>query len=153
MSKNKPKLGKKSKRGRPPKHGGYSLLTKGELPENRKYVRNYLTFVREGLIRDLGPKEEDLTTAQLVLIDRVIAKLGVLRLVEEHAKERGIFEDRSLSPSLKESYIAYDNSIRLSLQALGIGRKSSDETFSLNRYLELKKEEKEAEIRNNDEYS
>jgi len=93
MEKNKSKLTRKSRRGRPPKHGGYSLLTKGELPENRQYLRTYLTDVREGLIRDLGPKEENLTTAQLVLIDRVITKLGIIRLIEEHVKEKGIFKN------------------------------------------------------------
>ena len=133
---------KKSKRGRPSKHGGYSLLTKGEFPENRKYIRDYLSFVREGLIRDLGPSEEHLTTAQLVLIDRVVTKLGVIRLIEEYVKDRGIFAKGSLTPSLKESYIAYDNSIRLSLQALGIDQKKAEEALDLGHYLEQKMKRK-----------
>jgi len=68
-------------------------LTRGELPDNRRYLAPYLTGVREGLIRDLGPTEEDLTTAQKVLIDRLVNYLGIVRLIEEYVKERGIFQN------------------------------------------------------------
>lgn len=112
---------KRKKRGRPPKHGGYSLLTRaGELPENRKHVRDYLSSVREGLIQDLGPNEEDLTTAQKVLVDRVVSKLGIVRCIEEYIKEKGVFSEENLTSPLKNSYLAYNNSIRLDLQSLGI---------------------------------
>jgi hypothetical protein len=90
MSENQEKKKKKSRRGRPPKHGGYSLLVRGELPENRKHIKQYLTISRENLIRDLGPTEEELTAAQIILIDRVITKLGVIRCIEEHIRENSV---------------------------------------------------------------
>ncbi len=126
MIENKPKLQRKSKRGRPPKHGGYSLLIKGELPENRKYIRKYLSTTREGLIKDLGPAEEDLTTAQVIIIDRIVSKLGVIRCIEEHIRENSVLVGQDLAPSLKASYLAYNNSIRLDLQALGIDERKID---------------------------
>ena len=102
------------------KHGGYSFLTKGEIPEHRQYIKEYLTALREGLIRERGPLEKDLSIAQLILIDRLISLLGVIRLIEEKAKEDGVFIGKNLIPSLRTSYIAYNNTVRLTLDKLGI---------------------------------
>ncbi len=127
MSENRAKKKGKSRRGRPPKHGGYSLLVKGELPENRKHIKVYLTEVRSGLIQDLGPEEKDLTTAQIVLIDRIVTKLGVIRCIEEYIRENTVMTGNRLSPSLRESYLSYNNSIRLDLTALGIDKRKVEE--------------------------
>jgi hypothetical protein len=104
-------------------HGGYSFITKGELPENRAHILKYLMAVREGLVGDLGPTENDLSTAQIVLIDRVTTKIGVIRCVEEHIRENSVMAGDDLAPSLKASYLAYCNAIRLDLQALGLAKK------------------------------
>lgn len=141
MDENKIKKKGKSRRGRPPKTGGYSLLIKGELPENRRYIARYLTEIREGLIEDLGPGEKDLSTAQRVLIDRIISKLGITRCIEEHIRENSVMKGHDLAPSLKASYLAYNNSIRLDLQALGIDKKQS-ETLDLHEYIEDKYKKK-----------
>ncbi len=113
--------------GRPPRHGGYSLAVRtGELPKRRTYLRAYLTKAREGLVRDLGPLEADLTAAQVVLIDRVISKLSVLRCIEEHVRENGVFTKAGeLESVLSNSYLAWANSIRLDLQALGIDKRAA----------------------------
>ena len=129
------KMRRKSGRGRPPKHGGYSLLIRGELPENRKHIKEYLTAARENLIKDLGPTEGDLTAAQLIIIDRVISKLGIVRCIEEYIKENTVIVGRDLAPSLKASYLAYNNSIRLDLQALGIDKKYGAGDISFRDYL------------------
>lgn len=140
------KLTKKFKPGCPPqriKHGGYSFLVKGELPENRKHVLRYLTAARENLIRDLGPTEEDLTAAQVIIIDRIISKLGVVRCMEEYIRENSVMQGSRLAPSLRESYLAYNNSIRLDLQALGIDKKKTDEVLDLQAYVKQFDEQKE----------
>ena len=113
------------KRGgrRPRSHGGYSYLTTGALPEHRSNILGYLMAVRQGLIQDLGPTENDLSTAKIVLIDRVTTKLGVIRCVEEHIRENSVMVSDDLAPSLKTSYLAYNNSLRLDLQALGLEKK------------------------------
>ena len=121
--------------GKRKKHGGYAFLSKGELPENRAYVERYLTAVREGLIQDLGPSEKDLTTAQLVIIDRVTTKLGVIRCIEEYIRENTVMAGSRLSPSLRESYLAYNNSIRLDLAALGIDKRKTDDAIDLHKYV------------------
>jgi hypothetical protein len=79
---------------------------------------------RQGLVCDLGPTENDLTTAQIILIDRIVTKLGVIRCIEEHIRENSVMIGDDLAPSLKASYLAYNNSLRLDLQALGFGKKA-----------------------------
>ena len=89
---------------------------------------------REGLIKDLGPTENDLSTAQIVMIDRVTTKLGVIRCVEEHIRENSVMVGDDLAPSLKANYLAYNNSLRLDLQALGLEVKKANEFLDLKEY-------------------
>ncbi len=119
-------------------HGGYSFLTTGRLPEHRAHVRRYITAARENLIKDLGPTEEDLTASQIILIDRVITKLGVIRCIEEHIRENSVMVGDTLAPSLKATYLAFDNSLRLALQALGIKSKKAEGIMDLGKYVEEK---------------
>lgn len=116
------------------KHGAYSLIARGALPRKRKYLESFLSKVRERLIEDLGPGEESLTAAQLILIDRVIGKLGICRCIEEFCKEEGIMQGKTLSPILRQSYISYSNSIRHDLAALGIDKRKS-ENLDLHKYI------------------
>jgi len=130
---------RKKPTGRPPKHGAFSIMiARGELPENRKYIQRYLREAREGLISDLGGREQNLTQAQLILVDRVIAKLGVIRCIEEHCRETGVFQEGKLAHVLRDNYLAYTNSLRLDLQALGIEAKRTEEIINLGRYIEEK---------------
>jgi hypothetical protein len=109
--------------GRPPRHGGYSLLTRGTLPEKRKYIGHYLTAVREGLVHDLAANEEELSTAQRVLIDRVITFLGVIRLIEEYAREHGVLDNRGrLTSGLTAHYLSFNRHIKDYLALLGLKR-------------------------------
>jgi len=141
----KSRLTKEFKPGKPPqhiKHGGYSFLVRGELPENRTHVLKYLTAVREGIVRDLGPTEEDLTAAQIVLIDRVVTKLGVVRCIEEYIRENTVMQGARLAPSLRESYLTYNESIRRDLVALGINKRVGEDSDDLHKYLSAKYPEK-----------
>ena len=124
--------------GKRMKHGGYSFLSRGELPRNRAYIERYLTEARIGLIEHLGPTEDDLSTQQKILIDRIITKLGVVRCMEECIRESSVMQGNRLAPCLRESYLAYNNSIRLDLQALGIDKKRGDEPLDLGKYVEEK---------------
>jgi len=131
MNDNKAKKSGKKKPGRPPQSGAYSLMVKaGELPRQRTYLRAYLQAARDGLIEDLGPREEDLTTAQRVLADRAVSKLSVVRCIEEHVKKEGVFRGRELSPVLAKSYITYCESIRRDLEALGISKRAGERVQS-----------------------
>ena len=132
---------------KPKRHGGYSLIVAGENEKQRAYLLRHLTECREGICRDLGG-EKNMSMAQIILVDRIVSKLGVIRCIEEFVRENGTFQEKRLTPTLKESYLAYSNSIRLDLQALGIGKKSSDrilEPWELAAKIDRKnKEEKES---------
>ena len=137
MSEKKAKLSTKLHAGRKKRHGGFAYLVSGKLPDYRRYVEQYLTAAREGLISDLGGSEEGLTTAQIILIDRVISKIGILRCLEEFCFESGVMKGEDLNAPLKASYLAYSNSLRLDLQSLGID-KHVNEALDLQTYLEKK---------------
>jgi len=121
----------RGKSGRPIiRHGAYSYLTRLTVPDHRAYLRPYLSAIREGLIRDLGPDETDLTTAQRLLIDRIVGQAGVIRLIEEHCREQGIFQGRLLQPVLAKNYGSFVNSLRLNLQALGIDKRAGEKILN-----------------------
>ncbi len=107
-------------------HGAYSLVARGEFPSKRCYIECWLSEVRAGLIRDLGHTETDLSTGQAILIDRIIGKLGILRCIEEHVRERGVMKGNELSPPLGKNYLGWANSLRLDLLALGISKKNGE---------------------------
>jgi len=112
------------KRGRPKRHGGYTFLIKGgELPENRRYLRHYLSEIRAGLAEDLGG-ESELTTAQRILLDRIISYLGIIRLIEEHARDHGVIDSRGRPTSgLTGHYLTFNRQVREMLSLLGIERR------------------------------
>jgi len=141
MAKNRSKLEKRLPRGRPvARHGGYSYLSRGTMPENRAYLTSYLSAVREGLVKDLGPTEQDLSTAQIVLIDRCVTLLGTIRCIEEYVKEEGVFKGDELQPSLGTNYISFTGSLQRILALLGIGRKGEQLLTPLELAAEIDKE-------------
>ena len=122
MTKNESKLEKRLPKGRPKAtHGGFSFLTTGRLPEHRVSLQRYLTACRNGLTEDLGG-EVNMSTQELILIDRCVSILGVLRCIEEFCKEQGVFNKGKLQPALGKHYISYTNSIKQILSLLGIDR-------------------------------
>ena len=142
MNENRPKLSTKLTAGRRPTHGGFSFLATGKLPEHRRYILQYLTAARMQLIRDIGGSEENLSAQQIIIIDRIISKLGILRCIEEHVRETSIMRGHELVPALRASYLAYSNSLRLDLQALGIEKRTADEALDLGKYIQAKDREK-----------
>ena len=135
MTKKKPGI----KTGRPARHGGFSFLTRGVLPEKRGYLRHYLTAIRENLVKDIAINEEGLTTAQRILVDRTVTFLGVIRLIEEWVREHGVLDEKGgLSPSLSAHYLAFNRNVKEYLVLLGIDRRRPDDVLDLGRYLETK---------------
>ncbi len=125
------KLERKLSKGRPKVvHGGFSILTTGRLPEHRIELLRHLSGVRAGLIEDLGG-EQALSTGELVLIDRCISLLGVLRCIEEFVREQGVFKGDELQPSLGKHYISFTNSLKQILALLGLRKHDIDELTPL----------------------
>jgi hypothetical protein len=106
------------------------MVRAGELPKRRTVLRTYLSSVREGLIRDLAVSEEGLTTAQGVLVDRVVSLLSIVRCIEEHTRETGVFKGRELAPVLAKCYCTYSAELRRVLETLGISTKAGKRLLS-----------------------
>jgi hypothetical protein len=109
--------------GRRAKPSGFSFLTRRCNDEERLRITRYLIGCREMLIHDLGG-EENLSAQKLILIDRLISLLGVIRGIEEYHQENIMTDDGGLRPALGKNYLSYVNSTRLILCSLGLERKS-----------------------------
>jgi len=146
MNDNKPKMKRKRKLGRPPKHGGYSLIVKDEILKDHPHLRRYLQDCRDGLIQDVAGSEERLSEQQRIMIDRIISRLSICRLIEVYIEKYGVFRrDRlkrfkilELEPALGQNYLAFSNSIDRALIALGLNKKQADEALDLGKYVEEK---------------
>jgi hypothetical protein len=141
------KLAKNIHPGRRKQREGYSILSTKSVPKSRNIIERYLTGARQELVKNLGPTEDDLTASQIILIDRVISKLGIIRCIEERCRETGeVFRNNrgELVPSLGQNYLAYSNSIRHDLAALGINTKQGEKELSLDQYIALKDRENAA---------
>jgi hypothetical protein len=136
---------KSLRKGRPPQHGGYSLICgRRELVHRHRRLREYLENCREGLVRDVAGSEEALSEQQRIMIDRIVSRLSICRLIEIYVEKTAVFtEDGRLVSPLADNYLAYSNSIDRALVALGLDRKKAYQVLDLGRYLEKKEREKE----------
>ncbi len=100
---------------------GFSFLTRRCSHDERTRIVKYLIGCREALLADLGG-EENLSAQKLMLIDRLISLLGVVRGIEEHHKDNILNRDGTLKPSLGKNYLSYVNSSRQILMCLGLER-------------------------------
>jgi len=117
------------------RHGLYSWLKTGRInPSIRghKRLQRYLREIEVDLIRDLG-SEENLTTAQEVLVKTTVQAYGCLLLAGAYTQRysilrpdqarKGILE---LQPVLGKQFIAFLNTVRQNLLALGLDRKERE---------------------------
>jgi hypothetical protein len=140
----------KKKIGRPLKHGGYSLILKDELVKEHPRLREYLQDSRDGLIQDVAGAEDALSEQQRIMIDRIISRLSICRLIEIYIEKYGAFRRDQikrhkileLEPALGQNYLAFSNSIDRALIALGLNKKAASEVLDLGRYIELKDQAK-----------
>lgn len=113
------------------KHGAYSLARTKNVPSIRgvRALAMHLDQVKVKLERatpDLNIKKDLLigqvvkTEEKLCLIDMWVRKIGVLR---PDRRRHGLLE---LQPALAHSYLAFMNSQRLALMALGIRSAEAD---------------------------
>lgn len=98
------------------RHGGYSYLTTGQLPADKRYVEKYLTRLRQSYIEDIGPHEEDLTAGQAVLLNKLITTEGLCRCIEIEAARKGTLD-------LRQRYPTYANMVIKICSLLGIEKK------------------------------
>jgi len=129
--------------GRPPKHGGYSIIYRDRAIKDHPEIRHYLEACRAGLVRDVAGSEDRLSEQQRLLIDGIVSKRAVCRLIEVYVEKCGLFRRDSLEgkrvlelePALGVNYLAFSNSIDRALQALGLGKKQGDDVLDLGKYI------------------
>lgn len=110
------KKGGKSKNSSLIRYGVYAARDK--IPARIKREADHF---RDRLISDVSGIEERCSGAQLILIDRAINIYAIVRKVELHVARAGpIDEGGKLRRVLSENYLAYCNSLRLTLKELGI---------------------------------
>jgi hypothetical protein len=108
--------------------GGFSLVHKDAVLKEHPYIQRYLRDCREGIVRDLGG-EEAMSTMQMVLVDRLISRMAICRLIECYVEKFGAFSRPALDRKALElepvmaSYLSFSNSIDRSLASLGLKRR------------------------------
>ena len=120
-------------KGRPIKHGGYSLAIRDQVLKENPRATRYLVDTRTGLVRDVAGSEDALSEQQRVMIDRIISKLAICRLIELYVEKYGAFPQikdgrktivkMELHACLGVNYLAFSNAIDRALVALGLSKK------------------------------
>ena len=124
-----------AKGGHPWKHGGYALVNRETILREQPVIRRYLDDRRGQLVQERGG-EEALSGGERILIDRAIALLSRTILIEYHYRN-----DAVLPPGIAAYYLTMNNSIRLSLVALGIDKKAGEKILDLGQYIAEKDKE------------
>jgi len=106
-------------------------------PSVRVAIRRYLADTRAGLVHDLGPTEADLTAAQVILIDRMMNCLALLRMFEADVVSHGLWSGKELAPALRGPYMQLTNVVRQTLQALGLKTRKADEVIKPMKWSEI----------------
>lgn len=133
--------------GKKVSHGVYSWLKTGRInPSIRGYKRlqKYLEGMERILIDDQGGSSE-ITGAKEILIKGTVEAFGVFFLAIMYCKKEGILRPDllekgivSLQPVLGNQFIAFMNTIRQNLVALGLEKKKADEVLDLKKYIKEK---------------
>lgn len=117
---NEPKCKKESKLI---KHGVFRQRDSIPAP-----IRKEAVIFRDRMIQDIAGTEDDLSGAQLILLDRALNLFAVTRQIELYAARKGAIdlETGELQPILANNYLAFSNSLRLTLGALGVKKTPKD---------------------------
>ena len=76
-------------------------MTTGAVKEDKKYLLSFLLGARQQVVEEFGG-ESKMSPRAIILLDRVIAKLGCLRLIEIHAEKKGVIKIGTLSSRSKK---------------------------------------------------
>lgn len=128
----------------PVKHGITTWLRTGRLnPSIRghKKLERYLIELEKDLIKQVG----ELTPAKEILIKSTLEAFGVFILASVYCKKHGVLRPDCLSqgvielqPVLGKQFLAFLNTLRQNLVALGLDRQKAEEIIDLRTYIEIK---------------
>jgi len=124
------------------KHGIHTWLDKGRInPSIRghKKLQRYLEDM-ESQLKDM--QGGSMTAAKQILIKSTVEAYGVILLASVYCKEAGILRpDKKkegvieLQPVLGKQFLAFMNTIRQNLLALGLDKIEAEEVLSLETYI------------------
>lgn len=151
----------KQKKYLPPvKTGVHSWLKTGRInPSIRGYkkLQKYLQDIERDLVEMQGGPGK-LSAAKEILIKSVVEAYGVLFLSSMYVKRHGILRPDmlkkgvvELQPVLGKQFIAFMNTIRQGLLALGLDGAEADKMLDIKDYIELKAEKPEGQQGNKHE--
>jgi len=131
-------------------HGITTWLKTGRLNPSIRGHRKLQAYLKQ-LERDLSECQGEMTAAREILIKGTLEAYGVLLLASLYCKEAGILRPDQkrrgiieLQPVLGQQFLAFLNTIRCNLVALGLDRKAADKVIDLEAYAKARygKEEK-----------
>ena len=151
MDKSKAIVKKKQKIN--PRHGVYSWLRKGRVnPSIRghKELQRYLMSLERELTELQGPG--GMTAGKEILIKSTVEAFGAVLLAGMYCKRAGLLRPDmarrgiiEFQPVLGKQFLAFMNTIRQNLMALGLDSRKGEEILDLGKYIELKDQEKAAQ--------
>jgi len=106
-------------------------------------IQKQLTLMRNLLIEDLGGYD-NLSAQKIIILDGIIAKMGVVRAIEAYIKETSIIAGKKLVPVLQFNYLAYRNSIDRSLSLLGLEKQKREEFLTADQLADKIMKDKES---------
>jgi len=121
----------KRRPGRQIKHGAYALIYREEILKKYPEVARYAMDCRAGLVKDLAPGGPDtLSTAKMIVLDRLTAKLLTAGLLDVFLGEHGLIRRDRLDQRVLEAepivqtWLSVNHAILKDLEALGMERKA-----------------------------
>jgi hypothetical protein len=140
----------KSKHGAT-KHGISIWIREGRISQSvrgSKRLRRYLADLEHGLIETQGGQDK-ITPAREILIKTTIEAYGVLLLASIFCREHGVVRPDRLSegvvelqPVMGHQFLAFMNTCRQNLVALGMDGQKAEEVLDITKYIELKDKQK-----------
>ena len=137
----------KDKKKKRSKHQIYFWLKTGRInPSVRGYkkLQQYLKDMERDLIELQGGPEK-ITVAKEILIKGTIEAYGVLLLASIYCKREGILRPDmlekgivELQPVLGRQFLAFLNTLRQNLVALGLEKTEAEEVFDIHKYVKEK---------------
>ena len=136
-----------------PKHGVYSWLDQKRInPSIRGHrkIQAYLEDI-ESQLQGMQGGPDKLTAAKQILIKSTVEAYGVILLASVYCKDAGILRpDKKkkgvieLQPVLGKQFLAFMNTIRQNLLALGLDKKEAEDVLDLDTYIKQRDAESQA---------
>lgn len=111
------------------KHG----LSTDTIPER---LRRRVRREKANWIADIGPTKKDLTTSERVLIDTAAFMLQRTLTIELWLEDNPQAYAKMLAKGLRDSYLSWANSLRLTLRELGIKTRQGPKGMTEKEFLE-----------------